>query len=81
MADIFSSLSDAAAAAVEHASRAVVQVDGRRPAAGVVFGRDLILAPAHIVDNDVASIRTHDGAIHEARCSDEPAPSGSRPCV
>jgi S1-C subfamily serine protease len=65
--DALSSLNDALAAAVDRAAPSVVQVLGhRRPAAGVVFAPDLILAPAAALDDDVATVRTADGATHEA---------------
>ncbi len=58
MNDSLSSLSNELADAVERASGAIVQVHGqRRPAAGVVFASDLILAPAHVLENDVATVR------------------------
>jgi S1-C subfamily serine protease len=68
MSDIFSSLSDAVAAAVDRAAAGIVQVHGhRRPSTGVVFGRDLVLAPAHVLENDTTTVAvagaTHDGAV------------------
>jgi serine protease Do len=66
MSDILSSLSDVLGGAVERASAAVVQVQGhRRPAAGVVFAPDLILAPARALDDDEATVRVANGATHE----------------
>lgn len=66
MSDILSSLSDVLAGAVDRASAAVVQVQGhRRPAAGVVFAPDLILAPARTLDDDEATVRVANGATHE----------------
>jgi serine protease Do len=66
MSDTFSSLSNGLADAVERAAPAIVQVHGhRRPAAGVVFAPDLILAPAHVLENDVATVRAASGATHE----------------
>jgi S1-C subfamily serine protease len=66
MSDTFSSLSNGLADAVERASAAIVQVHGhRRPAAGVVFAPDLILAPAQVLDTDVATVRVASGATHE----------------
>jgi serine protease Do len=66
MSDTFSSLSNGLADAVERASAAIVQVHGhRRPAAGVVFGPDLILAPAQVLENDVTTVRVPSGATHE----------------
>lgn len=65
--DALSSLNDALAAAVDRAAPSVVQVQGsRRPAAGVVFAPDLVLAPAATLDDDVATVRAADGATHEA---------------
>jgi serine protease Do len=66
MSDIFSSLSDALAAAVERAASGIVQVQGaRRPAAGVVFAPDLVLAPAHVLDSDTTSVLAPSGSTHE----------------
>jgi S1-C subfamily serine protease len=66
MSDILTSLSDVLASAVDRASAAVVQVHGhRRPAAGVVFAPDLIVAPAQALDNDEATVRVASGATHE----------------
>jgi serine protease Do len=66
MSDIFNSLSDVLAGAVDRASAAVVQVHGhRRPAAGVVFAPDLIIAPAPALDNDEATVRDAAGTTHE----------------
>lgn len=66
MNDILASLSDVLAGAVDRAAAAVVQVQGhRRPAAGVVFAPDLILAPARALDNDEATVRVASGATHE----------------
>lgn len=65
--DALTSLNDALATAVDRAARSVVQVQGnRRPAAGVVFAPDLILAPAAAVDDDVVTVRAPDGTTHEA---------------
>jgi S1-C subfamily serine protease len=66
MSDTFSSLSNGLADAVERAAGAIVQVHGqRRPAAGVVFASDLILAPAHVLENEGATVRLATGATHE----------------
>ncbi len=66
MSDTLTSLSDLFANAVDRAAPGVVQVHGhRRPTAGVVFAQDLILAPAHALDNDVATVRVAGGATHE----------------
>jgi S1-C subfamily serine protease len=60
-------LNDSLAAAVERAAASVVQVQGhRRPAAGVVFAPELILAPAAALDDDVASVRGADGTTWDA---------------
>jgi S1-C subfamily serine protease len=60
-------LNEAIAAAIDRAAPSVVQVHGhRRPAAGVVFAPDLILAPAAALDDDVAVVRTGTGTTHEA---------------
>ncbi len=65
MTDILASLSDTIAGSVDRAARSIVQVSGHaRPAAGVVFAPDLVLAPAHVLENDVASVR-FDGTSHE----------------
>jgi len=65
--DTLSSLNDALATAVERAASSVVQVQGhRRPAAGVVFAPDMILAPAAALDDEVATVRAGDGTTHEA---------------
>lgn len=67
MSDILTSLSDVLAGAVDRASASVVQVHGhRRPAAGVVFAPDLVLAPAHVLENDVATVQVAGGSTHEA---------------
>ena len=66
MSDILTSLSDVIADAVDRASAAVVQVHGhRRPAAGVVFAQDLVLAPAQALDNDETTVSVAGGAAHE----------------
>jgi S1-C subfamily serine protease len=62
MNEVFSSLSNEIAAAVDAASPAVVQLHAhRRPSAGVVFAEDLILAPGHALDDDAAVVRRADG--------------------
>ncbi len=64
--DALSSLNEALAAAVDRAAAAVVQVHGhRRPAAGIVFAPDLVLAPAAALEDDVATVRAAGGATHE----------------
>jgi S1-C subfamily serine protease len=66
MSDILTSLSESLANAVDQAAPSIVQVFGhRRPAAGVVFAPDLILAPAQAVDDEVAAVRVAGGATHE----------------
>ena len=66
MSDILTSLSDVIAGAVDRASAAVVQVHGhRRPAAGVVFAQDLVVAPAQALDHDEATVSVAGGAAHE----------------
>lgn len=65
MSDILTSLSDVIAGAVDRASAAVVQVHGhRRPAAGVVFAQDLVVAPAQALENDNATVSVA-GTAHE----------------
>jgi S1-C subfamily serine protease len=65
--DTLSSFNDALATAVDRAAVSVVQIQGhRRPAAGVVFAPDLILAPSMALDDDVASVRAANGTTHEA---------------
>jgi S1-C subfamily serine protease len=64
--DALSSLNEVLAGAIDRAAPAVVQVQGhRRPAAGVVFAPDLILAPVAALDNDVATIRVAGGVTRE----------------
>jgi S1-C subfamily serine protease len=64
--DALSSLNEVLAGAVDRAATSVVQVQGhRRPAAGVVFAPDLILAPVAALDNDVATVRVAGGVTHE----------------
>jgi S1-C subfamily serine protease len=66
MTDILASLSDSLANATERAAAGIVHVHGhRRPAAGVVFAPDLILAPARVLDNDTASILAPNGTTHD----------------
>jgi S1-C subfamily serine protease len=66
MSQLFSQLSHDIAAAVERASASVVQIHGhRRPVAGVVFGDDLIAAPARALGDDTVTVRTPGGATHE----------------
>jgi S1-C subfamily serine protease len=64
--DALSSLNELLAGAIDRAAASVVQVQGhRRPAAGVVFSQDLILAPASALGDDVATVRVAGGATHE----------------
>jgi serine protease DegQ len=65
--DALTSLNETLAAAVDRAAAAVVQVQGhRRPAAGVVFASELVLAPASALDSDTATVRVAGGATHDA---------------
>jgi S1-C subfamily serine protease len=62
MTDHFTSLSEQIAAAIDRAAPAVVQVHGhRRAVAGLVFDEDLVLAPAHGLDDDAVAVRKADG--------------------
>lgn len=62
MNEAFTALSDGIAAAVEAAAHSVVQLHTRRrPAAGIVFGDDLVLASARAVDDDAVAVRRADG--------------------
>jgi serine protease DegQ len=66
MDNTWASFSEQIAAAVEHASTSVVQVQGhRRPAAGVVFADNLVLTPA-LPDDDRVTIHAGDAAPVEA---------------
>ena len=66
MSQLFSQLSNEIAAAVERASASVVQIHGhRRPAAGVVFGDDLVVAPARALGDDTVTVRAPGGGTHE----------------
>jgi serine protease Do len=66
MSELFTSLSNALADAVDRAATSVVQVHGhRRPGAGIMFAPDLVLAPAHVLDSDEATVRGSDGHTHE----------------
>jgi len=66
MSNILSDLSIQLATAIDRASAAVVQVHGhRRPAAGVVFADDLIVAPARALGDDTAVVRLATGATAE----------------
>ena len=62
MSNAFSQLSDQLADAVDSAARVVVQVHShRRPAAGILFDTDLVMAPARAIGDDVAVVRHPDG--------------------
>lgn len=64
--DTFSSLNELLAGAVDRAAASVVQVQGRRrPAAGLVFDADLVVAPAAALDDDVVTVRAGDGVTRE----------------
>ncbi len=64
--DTLTSLNELLAGAVERAAASVVQVQARRrPAAGVVFAADLVLAPAAALDDDGVMVRAGDGATRE----------------
>ncbi len=59
---ILSDLSNELAAAIDRAAQSVVQVQGhRRPAAGVVFGPDLVAAPARAIADETAVVRLPNG--------------------
>jgi S1-C subfamily serine protease len=58
MSDLLLELSAALAEAIDRAAPSVVQVLGRRPAAGVVFDKDLVAAPSRVLDDDAAVVRT-----------------------
>lgn len=62
MSNVFAELSSQIASAVERAAASVVQVHGHhRPAAGVVFADDLIVAPARALGDDTAIVRLPGG--------------------
>ena len=62
----FVDFSNTIADAVEHGARSVVQVSSRRrPAAGVVFAPELILAPARALADDSATVRLPGGDTFE----------------
>ena len=62
MSNAFSQLSDQLAEAVDSAARVVLQVHShRRPAAGILFDTDLVMAPARAIGDDVAVVRHPDG--------------------
>jgi S1-C subfamily serine protease len=65
-----SALSDGMADAVERIETKVVRVNGRRrrPASGVVYAPDLVLAASHALEREEdLSVGTHDGRTLEAR--------------
>jgi len=62
MSNLFSDLSSSIQAAVERAAASVVQIQGHgRPAAGVVYASDLIIAPARVLSDDTAIVRLPNG--------------------
>ncbi len=68
MSNIISELSTQFAAAVERAAGSVVQIQGhRRPAAGVVFADDLIVAPGRVLGDDTAVVRLPGGGTAEGQ--------------
>ena len=68
MSNEFTQLSNQLAGAVESASHFVVQVHShRRPAAGVIFDTDLVLAPARAIGDEVAVVRHADGHTSEGQ--------------
>ena len=68
MSNVFSDLSTSVASAVDRAAQSVVQVySHRRPAAGVVFAPDLVIAPARALGDDTAIIRLPGGDTAEGQ--------------
>jgi serine protease Do len=68
MSNVFSDLSISVASAVDRAAQSVVQVySHRRPAAGVVFAPDLVIAPARALGDDTAVIRLPGGETTEGQ--------------
>jgi S1-C subfamily serine protease len=68
MSNVLSELSSHIADAVDRAAPSVVQVSGhRRPAAGVVFAADLIVAPARALGDDTVVVRRPDGETAEGQ--------------
>ena len=62
MSNTSSQLSDQLADAVDTAARVVVQVHShRRPAAGIAFDTELVMAPARAIGDDVAVVRHPEG--------------------
>lgn len=62
MNQLFSTLSNDIADAVDAAAPSVVHLHGvRRPTAGVVFAENLVLAPARALDDDTVAVRRADG--------------------
>jgi S1-C subfamily serine protease len=68
MSNAFSDMSNALAIAADRAATFVVQVYGhRRPTAGVVFGPDLVVAPARALGDDAAVVRLPNGSTLEGQ--------------
>ncbi|MEO5895850.1 MAG: PDZ domain-containing protein [Vicinamibacterales bacterium] len=68
MSTAFTQFSDQLADAVDSAARIVVQVHShRRPAAGIIFDTDLVMAPARAIGDDVAVVRHPDGQTIEGQ--------------
>jgi serine protease Do len=62
MSNALSDLSTSLADAIERAAQSVVQVHShRRPAAGLVIGSDLVIAPARALGDDTAIVRRPGG--------------------
>lgn len=61
--DVLGKFSDQLADAVERAEKSIVLVNGRerQAASGLVFGKDLVLTAAHVLERDDPEIETHDG--------------------
>jgi S1-C subfamily serine protease len=68
MSNVFTDLSDGLASAVETAAGVVVQVHShRRPAAGIHFDTDLVMAPARAIGDDSAVVRGAGGQTREGQ--------------
>src|SRR5262245_22913789 len=68
MSNALTDLTNNIADAVDRAAQSVVQVfSHRRPAAGVVFSSDLIVAPARALGDDVAVVRLPGGQTVEGQ--------------
>jgi serine protease Do len=77
MSNVFSDLSNNIADAVDRVAASVVQVYGhRRPAAGVVFGPDLVVAPARALGDDTAVVRLPNGSTLEGQVLGHAVSSG-----